>query len=104
MSVPGFTMDPAYQEKVTDLIWEALLLGLREDGSDTAILRTGDLVHVFTQFTALIIAQSEAVSSPAKARVFCDDLAKRLRRSILAAQAAGDGHLWDRITLPGEMH
>lgn len=105
MSVPGFTMDPAYQDKVTEILWEALFLGLRDEESGRSILRTGDLVHIFTQFTALIISQSDAVSSPAKVRVFCDDLSKRLRRSILEAQASGGGLGWiERVTIPGEVH
>ncbi len=98
--------DPGYQQRMADALIQAMLTTAKDKASNTAVLRTDEIVSALTDLAAMVIATSDVVGTPAKKREFCTDLAKRLQRRINGFQehyAAGRSP-FDTVLRPGEMH
>ncbi|WP_174300704.1 hypothetical protein [Caulobacter sp. S45] len=77
---------PSYEQKVQDLIIHALLTGLKDEETSTAVLRVGEIVNVMLDLQAMMLADSGATATPTKTREFCSDFARRLQRKIAHAK------------------
>lgn len=69
------------------------------DGQRVAAIISTDVADVLTMAVAFFIADHPDCSSPTKARAYCDELARKLRRRIAMVQTEGTG--MQRIVIEG---
>jgi hypothetical protein len=73
-----------YRQKVESAMIKALFDAsiIEHDGQRTAALLSGEIVAACLNMIAMVTAGSSVTGSPTKNRIFCDDLAKRLRKRM----------------------
>lgn len=81
-------MDEGYRDKIAMAVWEAIIKAsmsdsFSADGKRLAAIQSGECVSAIIQIMAVLMATSEATSSPTKLREACEDVAKRLRERLL---------------------
>lgn len=101
----GFIIDKAYQERVNDVLLQALMVGLKDPETGIALWRTGEILNAMIDLQAMLLAGSE-MSSPAKIREFAEDVAKRIRRRTIAFKEhfAEHGAPFPTYTVEGDFH
>jgi hypothetical protein len=90
----GKTMGKEYRDRIATAVWEAILKtsmsqAVGTDGKRLAAIQSGECVSALTQIMAVLMATSEATSSPTKLREACDEVAKRLRANTAEARKGG---------------
>jgi len=90
----------AYKQRIADGFIETVLresVIVQPDGNRVAAVLSAEVTDVAIMTIAMIVAGSEACSSPTKTRAFCDQVASSLRKRIAEAQRAGSP--FETITL-----
>jgi hypothetical protein len=101
-----FVKDKAYEARVADLVMQALMLGLKDPVTNVCVWRTGEIVDVFMNIQAMLLAQSPVAGTPAKLREYAEDYAKALRRRTKAYQdrAGVHGEPFPSYHVEGDLH
>jgi hypothetical protein len=96
-------MDTSYRDKIVLAVWKAILetsatdvVGVGE--KRISMVQSGECVFALIQIIGVLMATSEATSSPTKLREACDNVAKRLRTWTTSVRE--DGSAWsifDRV-------
>lgn len=98
-----FIYDKAHQEKLTEVLIEALLKGMMDPESRTVVLRSGDLCEVLLKLQAMFIGP--AFSSRSALRQWTENYGRRLYRAAIEAQAveARDGPFAQHVHIDGPL-
>ncbi len=86
------TVNKAYEDRVSEALFKAILEASLDKETNTAALLTGEIITACLRTIAILSATSEVTSSPTKTREFAEHCAKRLRKMVAGAkdiQAAG---------------
>lgn len=106
MSAAHFVIDRAYQERVTSILMEALMVGLKDPATSVAIWRVGEMVDAMTDLQAMLIAGSDIAKSAPRVRSLVEEHRKRLLRKTLAFRVEFDtnGSPFPTYTVEGDFH
>ena len=93
-------MDDEYRDRIALAVWKALVETSMVDvaGKRISMVQSGECVFALIQIIGVLMAASEATSSPTKLREACDSVAKRLRTWTTSVRE--DGSAWsifDRV-------
>jgi hypothetical protein len=87
-------MDRDYLVRIANAVWEAILKtsmseAIGADGKRLAAIQSRECVSALIQIMAVLMATSEATSSPTRLREACEDVAQRLRTATAEARKGG---------------
>jgi hypothetical protein len=93
-------MDTDYRDKVVVAVWKAIVEASMNEvaGNRIAMVQSAESVSALIRVMGMLMATSEATSTPAKLRATCDEVAKRLRS--WTANVREDGsirEMFDRV-------
>lgn len=100
-----FILDRTYQARVIDVVLKALMTDLKDPATGAVVWRVGDIVHVMAMVSAMLLADTDIVTSPAKLEEYCVLHAQKLRSLIASAklQSAANGPMFESVTVYGAM-
>ena len=94
--------DRAHENDLVEAILKAIIDTSMLTDVDCAVIRTGELASALLSCLAATLAMSPAATrSPRQIRLTVDELGKRLRRRIAAAEANPDMHEFLRRSFRG---